>query len=119
MEKVNLAEKLTLFSEHWSAKIVESVDDYDVKLVKIKGDFVWHKHDDADELFMVISGNLDMDFRDKRVTLKQGELIVVTKGVEHKPHAENECEILHLERKGLVNTGDADAGDLTVNAERI
>lgn len=119
MEKVNLAQKLSGFSEHWSPKIIESVDDYDVKVVKIHGDFVWHKHDDADELFLVIKGEFDMDYRDKRVTVGPGELVVVPKGVEHKPHAENECEILLLERKGLVNTGDADTSDLTNAAERI
>ncbi len=119
MEKINLAEKLTLFSDHWSPKIVASIDDYEVKLVKVQGDFIWHTHDDADEMFMVISGALDMDYRDKRVTLLPGELVVVPKGVEHKPHAENECEMLLLERKGLVNTGDADVGELTANVERI
>ncbi len=119
MDKVNLAEKLALFGEHWSPKIIETVDDYDVKVVKVKGDFVWHKHDDADELFLIIKGELDMDYRDGRVTLGPGELVVVPKGVEHKPHAENECEILLLERKGLVNTGDAETSDLTAKVERI
>ncbi len=119
MDKVNLAEKLSLFSEHWSPKIVATVDNYDVKVVKLEGDFVWHRHDDADELFLVINGKLDMDYRDKRVTLNPGELVVVAKGVEHKPHAETECEILLLERKGLLNTGDADTSDLTNAAQRI
>jgi len=119
MEKVNLEEKFALLSDHWNPKIIATIDDYEVKVVKIKGDFVWHKHDDADEMFMVISGSLDMDYLDKRVTLKAGELVVVPKGVEHKPHAENECEMLLLERKGLVNTGDADASALTANVERI
>jgi mannose-6-phosphate isomerase-like protein (cupin superfamily) len=119
MDKVNLAEKLSLFSEHWSPKIIGSVDDYEVKVVKLEGDFVWHKHDDADELFLVINGELDMDFRDRRVSLGSGELIVVPKGTEHKPHAEKECEVLLLERKGLVNTGDAEPSDQTNAAERI
>ncbi len=119
MEKVNLAEKLARFSDHWSPKIIETVDGYDVKVVKLEGDFVWHKHEDADELFFVIKGNLDMDFRDKRVTLGTGELIVVPKGIEHKPHATSECEILLLERSGLVNTGDADTSDLTARSNRI
>ena len=74
MEKVNLAEKLALFSEHWSPKIIGTVDDYDVKVVKLQGDFVWHKHDDADELFLVIKGSLDIDFRDRKLTLTPGEL---------------------------------------------
>lgn len=119
MEKVNLAEKFAMFSDHWSPKIVETIDDYDIKVVKVEGDFVWHQHDDADEMFFVIKGELDMDYRDKRVTLGPGELVVVPKGVEHKPHAANECEILLLERKGLVNTGDAENSELTAEVERI
>lgn len=119
MNKVNLAEKFALFSDHWSPKIVETVDDYDVKIVKVEGDFVWHKHDDADELFLVTKGTLDMDFRDRRVVLQAGEMIVVPKGVEHKPHADRECEMLLLERKNMINTGDAAANDLTATVERI
>ena len=119
MEKINLAEKLALFSEHWSPKIIGTVDDYDVKVVKLQGDFVWHKHDDADELFLVIKGSLDIDFRDRKLTLTPGELVVVPKGIEHRPHATNECEILLLERTGSVNTGDTPTSDLTANVERI
>jgi len=113
MEKVNIAEKLSLFSEHWSPKIVGELDDYEIKLVKVQGEFVWHKHDDEDEMFLVIDGELKIDFHDHTETLSSGEFLVVPKGVEHKPHAINECSALVMERKGVVNTGDAIPGDLT------
>jgi len=119
VNKVNLAEKFALFSEHWSPKRVAGVDDYDVKLVKVQGDFVWHKHDEEDELFLVVKGRLAIDFRDHRVELDAGEMIVVPRGVEHKPFAEEECEILLLERRGVVNTGDAAESDLTAVVEQI
>ena len=83
------------------------------KLVRIKGDFVWHKHDEEDELFFVVKGGFRMDFRDRQVEVGEGELIVVPKGVEHKPFAEEECQIMLLERRGVINTGDAPAGELT------
>ena len=105
--RINLADKLARFTDRWSPKVVETVDDYEVKVVKAKGDFVWHKHDDADELFLVVKGRFRMDFRDRQVEVGPGEIIVVPKGVEHKPFAAEECEILLLERRGLVNTGDA------------
>ena len=94
-------------------KLVETVDRYDVKLVKVEGDFVWHKHDAEDELFLVLKGRLRMDFRDRQVEVGAGEMIVVPKGVEHKPFAAEECEVLLLERAGVVNTGDAAPGALT------
>jgi mannose-6-phosphate isomerase-like protein (cupin superfamily) len=105
--RINLSERLAQFSERWSPKIVETVDDYDVKVVKVHGDFVWHKHDNEDELFLILKGQLQMDFRDRHVNLGPGEIIVVPKGTEHKPYAEQECELLILERSGVVNTGDA------------
>lgn len=113
MGKVNIADKLALFNEHWSPKIVGELDDYDIKLVKLQGEFVWHKHDDEDELFLVIDGEVDIEFRDRTETLKAGEFLVVPKGEEHKPFAENECCALLFERKGVVNTGDASPGELT------
>ena len=119
MDVVNLAEKFALFGDHWSPRVVGTVDDYEVKLVKAEGEFVWHKHDDEDELFLVVKGTLTIAFRDRTVTVGPGEMIVVPKGVEHRPSADTECEILLLERKGVVNTGDAES-DLTVrNLERI
>jgi len=119
-EKINLGAKLAAFSEHWSPKLVETIDDYDIKLVKLEGDFVWHSHAAEDELFLVLKGSLRMDFRDREVTVGAGEMIVVPRGVEHKPFAELECEILLLECRGVVNTGNADPGALTQSTiERI
>ncbi len=119
-EKINLSEKLATFNETWSPKIVGDLDDYHIKLVKIEGDFVWHAHENEDEMFFVLDGTMDMDFRDRRVTLEQGEFIVVPKGVEHKPHASGECSIMLLERAGVVNTGDAPESDLTAGiGERL
>ncbi len=109
---VNIAEKLSEFSDHWQPKIVAQLNDYHIKLVKFKGEFVWHKHDETDEVFLVVSGSMKILFRDGGVTLTQGELYVVPKGVEHKPEAESECQILLIEPAGLVNTGDA-GGDKT------
>ena len=113
MDKVNLTEKLGLIGEHWKPHLVAELDDYEIKLVRIKGDFVWHKHDGEDELFLVIKGGFRMDFRDRQVEVSEGELIVVPKGVEHKPFAEEECQVMLLERRGVINTGDAPAGELT------
>lgn len=113
MEKVNLAEKFALFDERWSPKLVGSLDDYEIKLAKLEGEFVWHKHDEDDELFLVIGGQLLIDFRDRTIELGQGEFLVVPKGMEHRPRAEHECQVVLLERKGVVNTGDAPYGELT------
>ena len=113
MEKVNLAEKLSKFDDHWNPRLVANLDDYEVKLVRIAGDFVWHRHDADDELFLVLKGRFRMDYRDRQVEVGEGELIVVPKGVEHKPYADKECQILLLERRGVVNTGDAAEGELT------
>jgi len=119
-DRINLAEKLAAFSEHWNPKLVDTIDDYDIKLVKLLGDFVWHSHAAEDELFLVLKGAFRMDFRDRQVSVGAGEMIVVPRGVEHKPFAEQECEILLLERRGVVNTGNADPGALTRSApERI
>ncbi|TCS64202.1 cupin domain-containing protein [Varunaivibrio sulfuroxidans] len=120
MEKINLAEKFTLFSECWSPKIAAQVDDYAVKLVKLQGAFDWHKHDDEDEMFLDVSGVMHIDFRDRRETLHPGEFIVVPKGVEHCPCAEGICEAVVFERNTVVNTGDNTASAFTVrDLERI
>lgn len=120
VEKVALAEKFDSFTEQWSPKIVASVDDFDVKIVRIEGEFVWHKHDDEDEMFLVIDGTFDMHFRDNVVPLNQGEMIVVPKGIEHKPVAVSECRVMVLEKSGVVNTGDAAPSELTAGTgERI
>jgi mannose-6-phosphate isomerase-like protein (cupin superfamily) len=108
-----LSEKLARFSDRWSPKVVETLDDYDVKLVKILGDFVWHRHPEEDELFLVLEGAFRMDFRDRQVEVAAGEMIVVPRGVEQKPFAAEECSILLFERRGVVNTGDAEPGALT------
>ncbi len=119
MDKVNLAEKFAQFSAHWTPKIVGTLDDYEIKLVKIQGEFVWHQHENEDELFLVVDGAMVIALRDRDVRLEAGEFFVVPKGVEHKPVAEDECKILLFERKGLVNTGDVES-ELTVAApERI
>lgn len=109
---INFTEKLAMFQEQWSPRVVAEMNDYQFKLVKVEGDFVWHKHDDTDEVFIVLNGEIDIDFRDGRVRLRTGEMYVVPHGVEHKPYAEKECQILLVEPRGVVNTGEA-GGKLT------
>jgi mannose-6-phosphate isomerase-like protein (cupin superfamily) len=109
---INLAEKLTKFSEHWSPKIIAQMNDYHFKLVKLQGEFVWHSHAETDEVFLVLDGDLRIEFRDGQVDLKSGELFVVPKGVEHRPVAAGECQVMLVEPAGTVNTGDAES-DLT------
>lgn len=106
MQKINLAEKFSLFSEYWSPKIAGELNGQQVKLVKFKGEFVWHHHDNEDELFYVVKGSFDMHLRDKIITLNKGEFIIVPHGVEHKPVAENEVEIMLFEPASTVNTGN-------------
>jgi mannose-6-phosphate isomerase-like protein (cupin superfamily) len=107
MEVVNLEEKFARFSEHWKPKILARLNDYHVKAVKLRGEFVWHKHDETDELFLVTKGSLVIRFRDRKVTIGPGELLVVPKGVEHQPVPAEECELLVIEPAGTPNTGDA------------
>ena len=116
MGKINLKEKLSMFSEHWSPKIVAEMNDYHIKLVKIKGDFVWHNHEDTDEVFIVIEGNMKIEFEKKTVELNEGEMYVVPKGVNHKPFAESECKIMIIEPSGVVNTGNIES-NLTASNE--
>ena len=111
-EAVDLERKLSLFTELWSPKVIASVNDYDVKLVKVKGEFVWHRHEDTDELFLVLRGRLRIQMREGAVELGPGQMYVVPKGVEHCPVADEETHALLLEPRGVVNTGDA-GGDLT------
>jgi mannose-6-phosphate isomerase-like protein (cupin superfamily) len=106
MEKVNLAEKFRLFQEHWSPKIVGEVNDCYLKLVKFKGEFVWHHHDVEDEMFMVIKGRFVMKLRDGDVQLEEGEFIIIPHGVEHMPVADEEVEVLLIEPKTTLNTGN-------------
>lgn len=104
---INLAEKFAKFSEHWSPKIVARMNDYEFKLVKLQGEFVWHSHADTDEVFVVVDGEMTLHFRDGDVPLRAGEMFVVPKGVEHKPSAKAECRVMLVETAGTVNTGDA------------
>src|SRR6476620_10126838 len=109
---VDLRDKLSLFSEHWSPKVVATMNDYEVKVVKVKGEFVWHSHADTDELFLVVHGALTVQLPDGDVILRAGQLFVVPRGVEHCPVAADEASILLIEPAGVVNTGEA-GGDLT------
>lgn len=104
---INLADKFAMFSDHWSPKIVARMNDYDFKLVKLQGEFVWHRHPDTDEVFIVLDGEMTLHFRDGDVRLRAGEMFVVAKGVEHKPSAAAECRVMLVEPAGTVNTGDA------------
>jgi len=109
---VDLADKLDLFSEHWSPKVVARLNDYEIKLAKLEGEFVWHTHDDTDELFLVIDGTLTIQLRDGDVVLRPGQLYVVPRGVEHCPVADGDVSVMLIEPAGVVNTGAA-GGDLT------
>lgn len=111
-EAIDLAAKLTKFSEHWSPRVVAEMNDYQFKLVKLQGEFVWHDHPDTDEVFLVIEGEMEIGFRDRTVILHAGEMCVVPKGVEHITRAEHECHALIIEPRGVVNTGQA-GGELT------
>jgi mannose-6-phosphate isomerase-like protein (cupin superfamily) len=106
LEKVNLSEKFRLFEEHWSPKIAGEVNDSYVKLVKFQGDFAWHKHDDEDEMFLVVKGRITIRLRDGDVRLDEGEFVVIPRGVEHMPIAEEEAHVLLFEPKTVLNTGD-------------
>ena len=112
-QSINFEQKLALFNEHWEPKVIAEMNDYQFKIVKIQGDFVWHDHKDTDEAFIVLNGELRIDFRDGAVTLKEGEMFVVPKGVEHKPYAKNEVKMMLLEPRGVLNTGDAEASERT------
>lgn len=103
---VNLQEKFSLFTKHWNPKLVGKLNKEEVKVVKIKGEFVWHDHKDTDELFLVIKGQMIMHLRDKDISLSEGELIIIPKGVEHKPEAPEEAHILLMDSEGTVNTGE-------------
>ncbi|MCB0580435.1 MAG: cupin domain-containing protein [Phaeodactylibacter sp.] len=110
MNKVNIKEKLSLFSDHWNPRIAGELNGQHVKLVKFRGEFVWHKHEEEDELFYVVEGEFDMQFRDKTVRLREGEFLIVPRGVEHRPVAEEEVAVMLFEPATTVNTGDAGGG---------
>ena len=106
LDPINLQDKLSKFSEHWSPKIIAQMNDYQFKVVKVQGEFTWHSHPETDETFLVLKGTLDIHFRAGHVALNAGEMYVVPKGVEHKPVANEECHILLVEPAGTVNTGE-------------
>lgn len=102
---INFSEKFALFSERWSPKVVAELNDYQFKIVRIEGDFIWHDHPETDEAFIVLDGELRIDFRDGFATIKPGEMYVVPKGIEHKPYAETEVRLMLIEPRGVRNTG--------------
>ncbi len=119
IDKINLAEKFARFSEHWKPKIVGEVNDFQVKLVKVKGEFVWHHHEREDELFLVVKGTLRMKLRDREVKVKEGEFIVIPRGVEHLPVADEEVHLLLLEPNTTLNTGNVQNERTVPELERI
>tara|TARA_B100001250_G_scaffold273704_1_gene236382 strand:+ start:91 stop:459 length:369 start_codon:yes stop_codon:yes gene_type:complete len=102
----NIKQKFSKISNYWSPKILAEMNNHEIKLAKIKGDFIWHSHEETDETFIVIEGEMEIEFHDRIIYLKEGDLFVVPKGVEHKPYAESECKIILLELKGTQNTGN-------------
>ena len=114
-QSINFQQKLGLFSEQWQPRVVAEMNDYQFKLVKLQGDFIWHDHQETDETFIVLEGTLRIDFRDGAVHISAGEMFVVPKGVEHKPYAEGEVKLLLIEPQGVVNTGEAGGERTAVN----
>ena len=112
LEVINITEKFARFTDLWSPKVIAQMNDYHFKLAKIKGEFIWHSHQETDEVFIVMGGQMTIHFRDGQVILKAGEMYVVPKGVEHKPSAEQECHLMVIEPAGTLNTGEV-GGDLT------
>ena len=108
MNKINFKEKFSKFSDHWTPKVIAEMNDYQFKLVKIQGDFIWHNHEDTDETFIVIEGEMKIEFENEIVELSEGDMFVVPKGVEHKPLAKNECKVMIIEPRGVVNTGNSE-----------
>ena len=119
MEKVNLQQKFSLFSEHWSPKIVGELNGQHVKLAKLKGEFVWHKHDEEDELFFVVKGSFKMEYRDRTVEVDENEFLIVPRGVEHKPVAEEEVWVMLFEPTSTLNTGDTESDRTKNDLDRI
>jgi mannose-6-phosphate isomerase-like protein (cupin superfamily) len=119
MEKINIAEKLSRFTDHWNPRIIAALNGQQVKLAKLKGPFVWHRHDHEDEFFLVLKGTLIIEFRDRRVTLRENECIVVPKGVEHRPIAQEEVAVMLFEPATTRNTGNIDSDLTRENLEKI
>jgi mannose-6-phosphate isomerase-like protein (cupin superfamily) len=112
---INFERKFGLFNEHWQPKVVAEMNDYQFKVVKLKGDFIWHDHKETDETFIVIEGTLRIDFRDGAVLVSSGEMFVVPRGVEHKPYAEQEVKLMLIEPRGVLNTGHEGGERTTAN----
>mgnify|MGYP001202901681 CR=1 FL=1 len=107
MKAINLSKNFEKLSDYWSPKIIAEMNDYQFKLVRARGKFIWHTHEDTDETFIVLDGKLTIEFRDRLITLKKGEMAVVPMGVEHRPVAQNECKVMIVEPRGVVKTGNA------------
>ena len=108
-DAINLNDKLAKFSEHWSPRVIAEMNDYQFKLVKLQGEFVWHRHEDTDEVFLVVQGEMEIGFRDRDVLLRAGEMFVVPKGVEHITRAKSECHAMIIQPRGVINTGEAES----------
>ena len=119
MEKVNLTQKLSQFQDYWSPKVVGEINDSFVKLVKLKGEFVWHQHETEDELFLVVKGRLLIKLRDQDIFLEEGEFVIIPRGVEHLPIAEEEAHVLLLEPKTTLNTGNVESERTVADLEHI
>ena len=119
MEKVNLTEKFSKFSNYWSPKIAGELNDSYIKLVKLKGEFVWHHHDQEDELFLVVKGKLLIKLRDRDIELEEGEFVIIPRGVEHLPVAQEEVHVLLLEPKSTLNTGNIENERTVIDLDRI
>ena len=116
-ESINFENKFSLFSEQWSPKVIAEMNDYQFKLAKVQGSFVFHEHSDTDETFIVLDGALSIEFEDGSDDVGAGEMYVVPKGVQHKPYAEQETKILLIEPRGVLNTGDVEASELTAEKD--
>jgi len=119
MEKINLQNKLSLFTEHWNPKIVGELNGQQVKLVKFKGPFLWHHHEHEDELFYVVKGNFDMELHDRTVNISAGEFIIVPHGIEHRPNAKEEVEVMLFEPASTLNTGNTDNDKTVKNPQHL
>jgi len=114
-QPINLRDKFGLFTEQWSPRVIAELNDYQFKLARVEGKFVWHSHADTDEAFIVIKGEMDIEFREDRVHLREGEMFVVPRGVEHRPVSEFECLVMVVEPRGVVNTGEAGGSKTAAN----
>lgn len=112
-EALNLADKFSKFTDHWSPRVISELNDYQFKLAKLQGDFIWHSHAETDEAFIVIKGTLHIEFRDGTIAINEGEMYVVPKGVEHRPYCAEEVHLMLIEPRGVVNTGDSGNTDIT------